>query len=85
MTELARKSGFSDGGFYLWRNKFAGTYMPNPKRLRPYEVENVRINKLLAESMVENEVNRETLQKRSSSRTGTAAVGDVQAPSRFKL
>lgn len=39
----------------------------NAKRLKELELENTRLNKLLAESMLENEVTREALQFQSVS------------------
>lgn len=64
VKELARKHGFSDASFYLWRSKFGGMDVPDAKRLKSLEVENARLKKLLAESMLENEVTREALRKK---------------------
>lgn len=63
VKELCRQHGFSDASFYLWRNKFGGMSVPDAKRLKDLEVENARLKKLLAESMLENEVTREALRK----------------------
>ena len=38
--------------------------VPDAKRLRALEAENTRLKKLLAESMLENEVVREVLRKK---------------------
>ncbi len=64
VKELCRRHGFSDASFYLWRNKFAGMSVSDAKRLRELETENGRLKKLLAESMLENEVTREALRKK---------------------
>lgn len=64
VKELCRKHGFSDASYYLWRNKFGGMTVPDAKRLRALEAENTRLKKLLAESMLENEVVREVLRKK---------------------
>jgi len=64
VKELARKHGFSDASFYLWRSKFGGMDVPDAKRLKSLETENARLKKLLAESMLENEVTREALRKK---------------------
>jgi putative transposase len=64
VKELARKHGFSDASFYLWRSKFGGMDVPDAKRLKSLETENARLKKLLAESMLENEVTREALPKK---------------------
>ena len=64
VKELSRKHGFSDASFYLWRSKFGGMDVPDAKRLKSLETENARLKKLLAESMLENEVTREALRKK---------------------
>jgi len=64
VKELCRKYGFSDASFYLWRSKFDGMDVSDAKRLKALEAENARLKKLLAESMLENEVTREALRKK---------------------
>jgi putative transposase len=64
VKELCRKHGFSDASFYLWRSKFGGMEVPDAKRLKSLEAENARLKKLLAESMLENEVTREALRRK---------------------
>lgn len=64
VKELCREHGFSDASFYLWRSKFGGMDVSEAKRLKALESENARLKKLLAESMLENEVTREALRKK---------------------
>ena len=64
VKELCRKHGFSPGSYYLWRSKFGGMDVSDAKRLKTLEAENARLKKLLAESMLENEVTREALRKK---------------------
>lgn len=64
VKELCRKHGFSAAAYYLWRSKFGGMSVPDAKRLRELEAENTRLKKLLAESLLENEVTREALRKK---------------------
>lgn len=64
VKELCRRHGFSEASYYLWRSKFGGMSVPDAKRLRELETENSRLKKLLAESMLENEVTREALRKK---------------------
>ena len=64
VKELCRKHGFSDASFYLWRSKFGGMDVSDAKRLKALESENARLKRLLAESMLENEVTREALRKK---------------------
>jgi putative transposase len=64
VKDLCRKHGFSDASFYLWRNKFGGMDVSDARRLKALEAENARLKKLLAETMLENEVAKEALRKK---------------------
>jgi putative transposase len=63
VKDLCRKHGFSDASYYLWRSKFGGMSVSDAKRLKELEIENTRLKKLLADSLLENEVTREVLRK----------------------
>ena len=64
VKELCRRHGFSEASYYLWRSKFGGMDISDAKRLKALEAENARLKKLLAESVLENEVTREALRKK---------------------
>lgn len=64
IKELCRRHGFSEASYYLWRSKFGGMSVSDAKRLRELETENARLKKLLAESVLENEITREALRKK---------------------
>lgn len=64
IKELCRQHGFSEASYDLWRNKFGGMNVSDAKRLKDLEVENARLKKLLAESLLENEVTKEALRKK---------------------
>jgi len=64
VKDLCRRHGFSEASYYLWRSKFGVMDVSDAKRLKALEVENSRLKKLLAESMLENEVTREALRKK---------------------
>lgn len=64
LKDLCRKHGFSEASYYLWRSKFGGMDVSDAKRLKAVEAENVRLKRLLAESMLENEVTKEALRKK---------------------
>ncbi len=64
VKDLCRQHGFSEASYYLWRSKFGGMEVSDAKKLRALEAENARLKKLLAESMLENEVAREALRKK---------------------
>lgn len=63
VKDLCRQHGFSEASFYLWRSKFGGMNVSDAKRLKDLESENARLKRLLAESLLENEVTREALRK----------------------
>jgi putative transposase len=64
VKELCRKHGFSEASYYLWRSKFGGMSVPEARRLKELESQNARLKKLLAETMLENEIIKEALQKK---------------------
>jgi len=64
VAELCRRHGFSEASYYLWRSKFGGMSVSDAKRLKELETENARLKKLLAESLLENEVTKEALRKK---------------------
>lgn len=64
VKDLCRRHGFSEGSYYAWRNKFGGMDVSDAKRLKALEAENTRLKRLLAESLLENEVTREALRKK---------------------
>jgi putative transposase len=64
VKEPCRRHGFSEASYYAWRSKFGGMDVSDAKRLKALEAENARLKKLLAESVLENEVTREALPKK---------------------
>ena len=64
VKDLCRRHGFSEASSYAWRSKFGGMDVSDAKRLKALEAENAKLKKLLAESMLENEVTKEALRKK---------------------
>ena len=64
VKDLCRRHGFSEASYYLWRSKFGGMSVPEAKRLKALEAENVRLKKLLAETLLEAEVTKEALRRK---------------------
>ena len=64
VKQVCRRHGFSEASYYLWRNKFGGMTVSDAKRLKELIAENTRLKKLLAESVLENEVTRDALRKK---------------------
>ena len=64
VKDLCRKHGFSEASYYVWRSKFGGMSVSDAKRLKELETENARLKRLLAESLLEQEVTREALRRK---------------------
>ena len=47
-----------------WKAKYGGLEVSDARKLRALEAENARLKKLLAESLLENEVTKEALRKK---------------------
>ena len=54
VKEIIRRHGIADHTFYLWKSKFGGIEVSDARRLRELLSENDKLNKLLAEQMLEN-------------------------------
>ena len=55
--------GFAEASYYLWRSQCGGMTVSDAKRLKELTAENMRLKKLLAEAVLDNEVTREALRK----------------------
>jgi putative transposase len=64
VKDLCRRHGFSEASCYLWRSKYGGLEVSDVKRPKALESENARLKKLLAESLLANEISREALRKK---------------------
>ena len=63
-ADVCRRHGISQPTFYNWKAKYGGLEVSEAKRLKALEEENRKLKKLLAESMLENEVTKEALRKK---------------------
>jgi len=64
VADLCRKHGMSTASFYGWKAKYGGMEVSEAKRLRSLETENVRLKKLLADSILDNAALKELLSKK---------------------
>jgi putative transposase len=55
-ADICRKYGISSATFYKWKAKYGGLGISDAKRLRALEDENVKLKKLLAETMLDNAI-----------------------------
>jgi putative transposase len=62
-ADLCRKHGMSEGTFYAWKAKYSGMTVSAVKRLKVLEDENAKLNKLLAEQMLDMAAMKDLLSK----------------------
>jgi putative transposase len=55
-AEVCRKHGISDATFYKWRAKFGGMSVSDAQKLKALELENSRLKRLLADTMLDNAI-----------------------------
>ena len=63
-AEVCRRHGISSAAFYKWKSKFGGLDVSEARRLRSLEEENARLEKLLAEAMLDNAVLKDLASKK---------------------
>lgn len=61
INDLCCQHGFSEASYYLWRSRFGGMSVPDAKRLKDSEAENMRLKKLMAEQVFDNDVIKDAL------------------------
>lgn len=62
--EVCRKHGISSATFYKWKAKYGGMDVSDARRLRALEVENSKLKKLLAETMLDNAILKDIAAKK---------------------
>jgi len=53
-SDLTRRHGVSEATIYNWKAKYGGLEVSEAKRLRSLEEKNVKLNRLLADTMSDN-------------------------------
>lgn len=74
-AELSRKHGISDAIFYNLKAKYGGMTMLEAARLRILEDENLRLEKLLAVSMLDVSALKDSLGKKADPVCGSLRCG----------
>ena len=64
IADLCRKHGVSNASLYKWKAKYGGMDVSEARRLKALEDENVRLKKLLADSMLDNAALKDLLGKK---------------------
>jgi putative transposase len=64
IAETCRTYGISVVTYYKWKAKFSGMSLPDAKRLRELEKENLKLKGMLADSMLEIRAIKDVLSKK---------------------
>jgi len=63
-VEICRRYGISEVTYYRWRHLYGGVDMTQLHRLKTLESENGRLRKVVADTVLANEVLKEALEKK---------------------
>ena len=64
VADLCRKHGVSDASIYKWKARYGGMDVSEARRLKPFEEENARLKRLLADAMLDNVALKDLLGKK---------------------
>ena len=64
VADAVRSIGVTEVTYFWWRNEHGGLKGDQVMRLKELETENIRLKKLIAESVLENESTCEALRKK---------------------
>ena len=65
VAAICREHGIAENTFYRWRKAYGGMSVSEVQRLKELEKENARLNRLLAERMLEVDALKELLAKKA--------------------
>ena len=65
VEEFYREAQISPATYYRWQGKYGGLQVEDAKRLKALEVENAKLKRLLAESLLANDALQEFLAKKA--------------------
>jgi putative transposase len=64
IEDICRDEQISAATYHRWKHKYGGLSVQDAKRLKELEVENAKLKRLLAESILANDALREFLSKK---------------------
>lgn len=62
--ELCRQHNISQASFYKWKAKFGGMEISDAKKLRGLEQENLRLKRMIADLMLDNQILKDVNSKK---------------------
>jgi putative transposase len=63
VADLLGRHGISRATYFVWRSKYAGTTVPELRRMKELEGENAKPKRMYAELALENAVIKDVLQR----------------------
>ena len=63
-ADLARRHGVSEATIYNWKSKYGGLEVSEARRLKELESENAKLNRLLADAMLDKAALKNPLAKK---------------------
>jgi putative transposase len=67
--DIVRDLGIIQGTFYKWKQKYGGMEASDVRRLKDLELENGRLKRLLADTILDKEILKEVIEKKGSGPT----------------
>jgi putative transposase len=64
VADLLRRHGISRATYFLWRSKYAGTTVPELRRIKDLEGENAKLKRMYADLALENTAIKDVLQRK---------------------
>jgi len=64
VAEICRKMGVSEPSFYRWKKQFSGMGVPEIRRLRQLEDENVKLKRLVADLTLDRAMLQDVLKRK---------------------
>jgi putative transposase len=64
VADLLRRHGISRATYFVWRSKYAGTTVPELRRMKDLEGENAKLKRMYAELALENAAIKDVLQRK---------------------
>lgn len=62
--EVCRRLGVTEQSFYRWRQKYGGLEVSEAKRMRELVAENVRLKRIVADLMLDNQILKDVNSKK---------------------
>lgn len=77
---VVRKHGITETTFYRWKAKYSGMGLPEVKRLKGLEEENVRLKRLVADLSLDNAMLKDVVGRKWRRRHSDGRPSAISAP-----